>query len=213
MSKILKPITEFTAAELLDLVKENPQQTLNYDHPNDVMDFIAIYRLKEGDNRVYLPVIYNMYRKWSKNPLHRNPFGKEMTKFFPSIKHGQATAYLLNHSKEFFLEKSITKKRNKTKYPHYYKHFKKFINKFDLKSGSFYIKDIVLYNLYDRWTYKNGNKNPLSFNQFLKFCKLFFSKPAPKMIRGNRWFSMDSKLKGKLTPDLINLMRNKWVKL
>jgi len=211
MSK-LKPITEYTATELLELIKTNPTDGVpitNYEHPTDVMEFIAIYRLTDGPNQILLPIIYELYKRWSKKPLHRNPFGKEMSKFFTSVKYGMGTTYRLNKSKDFFLERSLKKKQNKTKRKPWLKHFKLFMNHFNLKSGSFYVKDVVLYNLYDKWTYKNGNKNPLSFPQFLKFCRLFFSKPEIKTIRGTHWFAVDSNLKEKLTPDLINLMKQK----
>jgi hypothetical protein len=211
MNNKLKPITEYTREELLKILEENPSNSeyLNINYTNDVNDFISTYGIKNGDHQIMLPVIYNLYKRWSKAPIHRNPFGVEMAKLFFGVKYGMGTAYRINKTKDFFLEKSTKKKLNKTKRKHWFKHFKKFMDKFELKSGRFYVKDVVLYNLYDKWTYKNNNHNPLSFRQFLKFCRLFFKNPAPKIIQGTIWFSMDSKIQEHLTPELINLMKQK----
>lgn len=208
MSK-LKPITEYTPEELLELVEKNTtnEEKFNYEYPNDVLEFLSIYQIKEGPNQILLPLIFNLYKKWSKKPIHRNQFGMEMSKFFTSVKYGMGTTYRINKSKEFFIDKTIIKKRNKTKGKQWNKHFKSFISKFNIETGRFYVKDIVLYNIYDKWTYKNGNKNPLSFTQFLKFCRLYFK--INKMIKGSEWFSLSENLKELITPDLINLMKQK----
>lgn len=205
----LKPITEIPIEELLELLKENPTEINTYDYSNDVLDFISIYGIKSGENQILLPLIYNLYKSWSKNPLYRNQFGMEMSKLFVSVRYGNGNTYRINKTKDFFLEKSVKKKQNKTKRKPWLKHFKCFINKYQLKSGRFYIKDIVLYNLYDKWTYKNNNHNPLSLFQFLKFCKLFFKNPAPKQINGVIWFSVNSEIQKYFTPDLIKLMEKK----
>lgn len=208
MSK-LKPITEISNEELLDLILENPKQVATFNYSNDVLEFISTYNIQSGEHQILLPLIYNLYKKWSQKPIHRITFGTEMSKLFVSVQYGKGTTYRINKSKEFFQEKSIKKVQNKTKRKRWNKHFKLFLDKFELKSGRFFIKDVVLYNLYDRWVYKNHNKNPLSLHQFLKFCRLNFKKPAPKMIRSHEWFSVDSKIKEHLTPDLINLMKQK----
>lgn len=209
MSKSLKPITELTAEELLDLISENPKEVSNIEYNNDILEFISLYNIQSGENQILVPLIYELYRKWSKKPLHRNQFGMEMSKFFVSVRYGLGTTYRINKSKEFFLEKSIKKNANKTKKKPWLKHFQNFISKYDLKSGRFYVKDIVLYNLYDRWVYKNNNKRPLNLYQFLKFCRLFFKKPAPKMIKNHEYFSLNEEINEYLTPDLINLMKQK----
>lgn len=208
MSK-LKPITQISNEELLDLIKDNPNEISTFDYSNDILDFISTFGIKEGAHKVLLPLIYQIYKKWSRKPLHRNYFGRELSKLFENVKYGPGTGYFINKPKEFFLEKSVKKKQNKTKRKPWLKHFQRFILKFDIKSGRFYIKDVVLYNLYDRWVYKNGKQNPLSFNQFLKFCNLFFKNPAPKIINSQNWYSIDSSIQEHLTPDLINLMKQK----
>lgn len=207
MTKNLKPITEISKEDLLDLVNSNTNKVTIFDYKNDLLDFISTYNIIQGENRIPGQLIYNLYKRWSKNPLHRNHFGQEMSQLFPNIRYGQGNVFLINKEKDYFLEKIVNKKQNKTKRKPWLTHFNKFIDKYQLKSGRFYVKDIVLYNLYDKWTYKNGNKNPLGFQQFLKFCRLFFSKPARKMINKHEWFSIDSNIKNHLTDNLLELMK------
>lgn len=206
MVKILKPITEYSPQELLDLISENPQ-TNTFESQNDFIEFISIYGIKEGTNRVMIVPIYNTYKKFSQNPISKRAFANEMVQYFPYLDHLNVNIYLINRPRVFFLEKNLKKYQNKTKRKPWLRHFKKFVVKFELKSGSFYVKDIVLYNLYDKWVYKNNNRNPLSFKQFLKFCKLFFKNPAYKLIKGNLHFSVDKCMQKFLTPELIQLMR------
>lgn len=207
MSKTLKPITEISNEDLLDIISENPNKINTYEYNNDVLEFISTYGIKEGENQILFPLIFNLYKSWSRKPLFRNNFGIELSKLFVSVKYGLATTYRINKSKDFFLEKSVKKKQNKTKRKPWLKHFQKFVDKFELKSGSFYIKDIVLYNIYDKWVYKNGKKNPLSFHQFLKFCNLFFKKPAKKIINGHEYFGMDKNIQKYFNDNLLELMK------
>lgn len=209
-SKISKPITELTSEQLLELLKENPQEVPTFEYSNDVLDFLSTYGIKEGPNKIFVSLIYGLYKRWSKKPIYRTQFGMELSKLFDSFQGtSKLTKYQINKSKEFFLEKSVKKGQNKTKRKPWLGHFLKFKEYYKLKSGSFYIKDVVLYNLYDKWVYKNNNKNPLSMHQFLKFCRLFFQNPAIKIVKGHEYFSINSETKEYLTPDLINLMKQK----
>lgn len=205
----LKPITEISSADLLEFLKENPIETPNFDYKNDSMEFLSVYGIKEGPHRILFNLIYKLYKHWSPTPISKRAFADALVLLYPHIKYGESFVYMINRPREYFLERGTKKKQNKTKRKPWLKHFKKFMEKYQLKSGRFYVKDVVLYNLYDKWTYKTNKNNPLSFYQFLKFCRLFFKTPAPKQIKGAVWFSLDSNIKEKLTPDLINLMQQK----
>jgi len=206
----LKPITEVSSEELLKLIKDNPIEVSKYEHHNDCMEFLSVYGIKQGEHRILFNLIYRLYKKWSKTPVGKRSLADAMVLLFPTIKYGQSNVYLINKEKSFFLETGAKKKKqNKTKRKPWLKHFKLFIDKFELKSGRFYVKDVVLYNLYDKWTYKNNKHNPLGFQQFLKFCRLFFKNPTPKIIRGNQWFAVDSEVQKYFTPELIKLMEKK----
>lgn len=209
MSNKLKPITEFSSEELLDLLNENPTTTSNFEYKNDILDFVSVYNLKDGDNKISNSLVYELYKTWSINPLNRNTFGKELCKLFVNRSYAPGFAIFLNKDKLFFLEKITPKKQNKTKRKQWVNHFKKFISKYELKSGRFFVKDVILYNLYDRWIYQNGTKKYLGKAQFLKFCKLFFQRPKYKIIKGDYWFSISLTIKEHLTPDLISLMKQK----
>jgi len=203
MPKTLKPITELTSAELLEFLQEQNEEKSQYyvNETNDINDFLSVFGLKTGEHEVTGPRIYKLYQKWSQNPLDSRSFHYNLKLFI-----GFDKVYLLNKDSNFFQKYCEIKKPDKTKKPLSLKHFKTFMDKFQIKSGRFYIKDVVLYNLYDKWVYKNNKNNPLSYYQFLKFCRLFFKKPPPKIVRQNEWFSVHKDVKQFLTPEMMELL-------
>jgi hypothetical protein len=203
----IKPITEQSNEELLKIIEGNARKISTFQYKNDALDFISTFNIQQGEHRILFNLIYSVYKTWSQKPLNKRGFADELVKLFPHIKYGESNVYLVSKPRDFFIEKSLTKKKNKTKTKSWYGHFKRFVDKYQLKSGSFYIKDVVLYNLYDKWVYKNNNKHPLSMNQFLKFCRLFFQKPEVKTIKSHEWFSVNSEVRQFLTPELLELMK------
>jgi len=205
----LKPITELKTADLLKIIEGNSRKISTLNYKNDTLDFLSTYGISQGEHRILIALIYDTYKLWSKIPISKRAFANELVRLFPHIKYGESNVYLIDKPREFFLEKNLKKKRNKIKTKSWLKHFQRFLEKYNIKSGSFYVKDIVLYNLYDKWVYKNGNKHPLTLNQFLKFCRLFFQTPKIKIIKSHEWFAIENSIKEYLTPELINLMQQK----
>lgn len=202
----LKPISELSIEELLKIAETSQFSPLIYKSKTDVIEFISFYQLKLGDNKVTSALLYNLYRRWSNNPIPRQSFTKEVTELFPVTRWGIGYLFGLNKSKEELLntKAEFNKKKLKTKSPKYAKHFQNYLKHFNIKSGSFYVKDVVLYNLYDKW--RQYKRHLFSLEQFIPFCKIFFKY---KKIKGNYYFAVDKEIKSQLSENLLKLNEEK----
>ncbi len=213
MSKF-KPITEISETELLDLIKTNPAAVpgianvvkLLYESGTDINEFLSFYQISEGENRVTGTLLYNLYKRWSLNPRSRVQFTNEILEFFPIIRYGVGYVFFINKTKnELLIEKGEFKtKKLKTQSKSWSQHFQNYLKKYNIKTGRFYVKDVVLYNLYDKWLYEQRRKHNLSLQQFNHFCKVFFKS---KRIKGHIWFAVDKKIQEILTPNLLEQMK------
>lgn len=196
-----KSITELNEAELLDLIKDESSNIKIYEWPTDVMEFISVYNLKSGTERITTKLLYKLYKLWSKNPVKRKTLTNTLTDLFPSDRIGES--YLILLDKNALNIKTSTlkylKKVNKTKHKGWVEHFNKYLHEYCIESGSFFVKDTVLYNLYDKWCFKK--RSPLGFAQFNNFCKLYFNN---KFINNHDWFSVNPSIKKHLTEDIMN---------
>lgn len=202
-----KAITELSDHELLNIV-EKQSSTQIYDWPTDVMEFISVYNLKQGTEAITTKLLYRLYKFWSKEPIARKAFTNTLTDIFPSSRIGESVTILLNENVLNISNEvgKYLKSLDKTKSKNWTKHFTTYIDYYSIKKGGLFIKNNVLYNLYDKWTSRNNNYHPLGLKQFNKFCELFFKQ---KMIHGEKWSGVDKSIEKHLTEDLINLMYNK----
>lgn len=204
-----KAITELSTEELVHLLGKNPPNVNSdviYNWPTDVMDFISFYNLKQGTEHVTTKLLYRLYRHWSKDPLIIKAFVNTLTDIFPSSRIGKSTTIMLD-KKTLHISQEVYKyleTLDKTKSKGWTKHFNTFLEYYSIKKGGLYIKNNVLYSLYDKWTYGNKNRRPLGYKQFNKFCKVFFKQ---KIVDNNRWSAVDNSIEQYLTDDLIQLMK------
>lgn len=205
MSKLLKPITEYTTEELLKYIEENNQSTINIES-NDVLDFISSYNIKSGIYKVTSQLLFKVYNTWSYNSVQIKKFNREMQDFFPVIDG----FYSINKD-PMELKKIITNtKHSYSKLPKWQSHFQDFLAKYSIKSDKKtgqHVIDEVLYNLYDKWTYKNKNKNPLDYILFNKFCRVYL--PCYKYISRQHWYKLDKAILPHLSETLLNPMMKK----
>lgn len=184
-----------TTEELLELAdKPNKEAEVLETSKNDVLRFLTTYNIKPGKQTVKKRLLYDLYRKWSDDPLESKNFNLEVGKYLLVHFKGIQAYYCINRKgfrlamdiEELYLKHS----KDKTKVIGYKKHFDSFLKHYELKPGKYYIETFVLYTLYDKWTYKNGANNPLGYNQFYNFCKLYFTK---KRKTSNRvaWFGVN----------------------
>lgn len=207
-----KNLTELTDAELLDLVSNPDTSTIKvYDYPNDIIKFISVYNLKSGIEPIQTRLLHKLYIHWSKNPVQQKEFAYTLFDIFPSGKGtGQTVLFLDKKALDLHAEviKLVTPV-DKTRQKGWTEHFVKYLSFYNIKKGGLFIANSVLYNLYDKWCYKNKNRRPLGANQFDKFCKVFFEN---KLVKGCNWSKIDKSIEQHLTEDLINLMYKKKAK-
>ncbi len=200
-----KPITQVSSEDLLKILENNDSKIENIPHQkNDIMDFISQFNLKQGEEIVTLRLLYRFYCAWSKNRLKPKSFSHNIALYF-YIKNG----YILLDINHLQLLKSTARKlrktKPKTKSRLFKKHFESYLNKYSINKGSFFVKDSVLYNLYDKWTYGFKKRNPLKISQLNQFFKIF--KFESKSINNNKWFGLDKSIIKHLTEENINEMR------
>lgn len=199
-----KSLTELSEKELLDIVANEPSKIKVYSWPNDVLEFISVYNLKTGEERIIGKLLYKLYKLWSKNPINKKTFVSTLTDLFPSMQNGPNLAILLD-KKALDLKQeayNYVKPRSKVKDKGWIEHFQKYLSNYSIKKGSFFVKDIVLYKLYSQLF--NKKHNPLGLVQFNNFCKMYFTT---KLIKKNYWFGLNETIQNHLTEELINEMR------
>lgn len=203
MSK--KVLTELSDEELNKLLDNSIESNTVY-ITNDINDFISTFNIKSGSYRVPSKLLYKIYMQWSKDPLRPKTFTNCLTDLFPVIRYGVGNLFCLN--KDVFKLKEEYQKSfkplDKTKSKSYKNHFDSFLNHYKIKKGGFFIKDSVLYNLYDKWTYKNKNRHPLGKTQFINFCRFYF--PKFKKIEKIFWFPIDHSINQYLSEELKRQM-------
>ena len=197
-----KSITDLSEKELLSILGTDVQAKV-YTWPNDVMEFISVYNLKSGTEEVNGQLLHKLYTTWSKDPVKRKAFTYTLMDLFPSKTFGTTAIILLNRSALNIKNEvyEYLQPIDKTKEKGWMEHFEKYLFYFSLKSGSFYIKDSVLYKLYSRWYGKK--RRPLGFKQFNNYCKLYFNN---KLIKTHYWFAVDHSVKNHLDEELIKDM-------
>lgn len=193
---------ELTNEELLSQI-DTTQPIQEY--RNDVLDFISTYKLKQGPEKIRRNILYDLYKCWSKNPINKQTFALEIGRLFETDEK-----YLnLNIPSANLLRKLYDFKKPQIKIvsKKWKQHFENYLNYYQITSGTFFVKTEVLYNLYDKWTYNNNNKNPLGIDQFRSFCNLYFKK---KVARHYHWFGVNRSIFAHLNEELINeLLRKK----
>jgi hypothetical protein len=202
----MKSLTELSESELLDLIKDEPNKIKIYTWPNDVMEFISVYNFKSGEELIPTKLLYRLYRLWSTNPVTRKIMSNTFTDLFPSKNNNNCMCILLNKAAINIKEDAYkyVKKTDKTKKKGYLEHFEKYLNEYCIKTGSFFIKDTVLYSISANWCYKK--RNPLGFTQFTNHCKLYLNIPKYKIIKDHCWFSVDHSIQKHLTEEMIKEM-------
>lgn len=204
-----KLITELTEEELLKLLEDKEGDNFNLtDYKNDLLEFISFYQLRPGTNKVTPAILFELYKLWSKKPIKQKAFTKQMGEMLPTERTFSLRYYLLNCPQNSVLGYVIKylKTHNKTHSKVYKQHFDNFLKKYEIKNGSFFIKDFVLFDLYDQWVYQIRKRRPFSYNQFQNFCKLYFEH---KYIEPNNWYGVDQSIIRYLSEEMTHALKTK----
>lgn len=192
----MSSINKISDDELLKAL-ETAKETKEPPKSSEILRFIDTFKITQGPYKTGSKFIYDIYRKWSKKPLDQRSFAKEFGNYFSR----KSEKYELNLNPKEFASLRASKnsyKTDKTKSPFYKQHFELFLNKFDIKRGTLYIKTAVLYDLYDKWHYKNFKKKnntimPILFNEFMR---LYFDNKIDHMTN---YFGIDKMILNHLT--------------
>ena len=170
----------FTLEELLDSANtptsESELVPSNDITDSDVFTFINALKILPGAKKVQKRLLYTIYRNWSTEPVTKVSFSNFIQMFFEFDQlHYKLSLDALELLRIPF--KVIRKiKQDGTKSKSRKQHFEAFLSFYKLAPGSFYVETGILYYLYDKWTYNNNNKRPMSLKVFFKFLGIYFEK-------------------------------------
>jgi hypothetical protein len=207
-----KASNKLTTEELLSIIdgkttgKENLLNQGLELYKNDVLEFLKVFNIKEGKDRVKDIVLYKFYRTWSRNGISRRSFVIEITHIFQAIRYRYGSYFLLNKSAISIKKESWNYNRPnlKTRSKAWKAHFDKFILYYNIKKGRLYIKDSILYNLYDKWTYSTHKRHPLGEFQFNSFCKLYFKH---RITNQTNYYELDESIINHFSEEMIKEIR------
>lgn len=184
--KFNKLPTELSVEDLVAATSQDgPEQVL--ESKNDVIPFLTHFQLKQGAYCVNKRVIYDLYRRWSKEPLTNISFNIEANKYLFSRQIGKNEYFLINED-SFKLERRsfqlISKKRDKRKSPRFVQHFNNFLTECSISEGSTYIPSYGLHKVYKDWCKRIGKKPRLSYNILFQFFDLQFKSKRVHTSKG-----------------------------
>src|SRR5271166_2224668 len=204
-------LSDYTNEELEKALEQASKEELStQEYASDVPAFLSFYKIKPGKDLVNKRIINKLYKCWSENPISDQKLGEQINLFIPSHQIGSQYFYHLNKkaidlSKEAF--KHIEKHtHDRIKIPAWKAHFDKFINHYKLKSGDYFIEGYILLNLYDKFTYETNKKYSLGYQQFFKFCELYFDR---QKLTSNKisYFGVDKSIRDFITDDELEQLR------
>lgn len=199
--------TSISTEDLLKSLDENndPVEVIQ----NDFLKFIRYFNIEAGDHLVPTKAMYQLYKRWTANPMSRQEFGHQMSNLF--MRSVPCNAYRLNKDAFNLSQKAyellIAKKRDKLKSKVSAKHFERFLKHYNLTEGDFWVESFVLENLYDEWTFfENRKKRLLSTLYFIKFLNLYFKKQRRTENRVG-WYGINKEAKQFLTKERLKTLR------
>jgi hypothetical protein len=189
MRSINKKLTD---DELLDALNSDVEAPIVYN--SEFIRFLETFKIRSGTQKVKIRLLYDLYNKWSLESMTAENFGHKMGDLFEISKSGPNTFILINMESIEILKfkEQVKPKVTKIVSQRFKKNFEAFIEKYEIERGTLFLKSITLYDLYDKWCYRNGNKiNPLNINVFNSFAELYFTK---KMDKNYLYFGVSEKV-------------------
>lgn len=172
----LLKILEQAGTEVIDTSKDftKPRQSTELKYENDVPIFLAELNIHPGDKRVRTHVFYRLYKMWSKDPINKDKFYRELSGIIPTV---SGCVYL---NMDTIHVKSATIKQYQDKSKKVSRAFKKkhmddFLAYYNLKEGSTWTSAQLLGFLYDKWAH-NNNRRKLAHATFTSYLELYFDK-------------------------------------
>jgi hypothetical protein len=198
--------SEISLEELLASI----EQETTGDQDSSVLAFINYFKLAQGKYKVRRTTLYNLYRKWTPEPVDSRAFGCVLTNYFELKDSGKIYYYMLNIEPlaltQLAQDQKNAKNWSKSRLPYQRRHFEDFLKKHEIKPGKMYLEGFLLHYLYDRWTYKNRYLKQLGYVNFSKMCRLYL-KHERRTISRISWFGVDPIITTYLSQELIDELR------
>lgn len=206
-----RTLVEYSNEELKKALEQNTEgEHSAQEYETDVPQFLSFYKIKSGKDLVLKRVIYKLYTYFSENPLDKEKFAEQMNQYVISRQVGPYNYYVINqkaldlskHAYDHIIEHT----HDRIKIPAWKAHFDKYLERYQLKPGTFFIEAHILYNLYDKYVYETKKRMPLGYQQFIKFCRLYFD--AERLTQDKvTYFGIDKSIKEFITDDEIQQLR------
>lgn len=209
MSAIKKSPNALETNELLDLldkttpVKDEPE-SIGLNYKNDTLNFLSVFNIQDGQDKIKKNTLYAIYRVWSKDPISPKDFHMEMKKFLAGTQLNNSVGYRINNNAIKLTHEAYSKfkqENNKLKSKFWTSHFEDFLLFNALKSGTFWIEAPILYFVYDKYAHERGldrtGKTYMSREVFYAYADLFLKYKKTK----------DGKIYG-LTESITNMFQD-----
>lgn len=170
--------------ELLSALTEGSTQNIKvteeYETSREIIDhtrndrnvflFINDLKLTKGNDKIKVTVLYKLYMDRAYSKMSLINFRKNLGDFF-ELQKGRIFIDLQNSIFKDILTMAsykTKKRRNDAKTYHTSKRrTHRFLNKYNIQKGEYYIPDYALYNLYDKWGYEGKLKTD-SYHVFIQ---------------------------------------------
>lgn len=166
-------VSDLSLEELLQHAEDGVELPHHKLHLNDVQDFVAANKIKAGEQVVSPDVIFGLYKTWSKKPVSKSRFVKELEILLPREDN---KFFLIDKSTFVLLDKikRLTPEGPKHKSGQKFRdHVQYFFTVNNIVKGDFYIPGKVLYSMYQSWCKKNNYKIRFKYDEFAQVTQLY----------------------------------------
>jgi hypothetical protein len=209
---IKKTPSQVETEELLDLLNQtdNVQESNNLEYKNDILNFISVFNIQQGEETIKPFTLYSIYKVWSKEPITKTQFHIEINKYFDNKGNG----YLINRNAiqlthEAYLKFDQKKRKLKSKF--WANHYEDFLLYHSLKNGTFWLEADILYFLYDKYTHERGlDKNSathMSKDVFFTYSDVFLKY---KTTKKGKVYSVTENIKNFFQPGQLQRMKESY---
>ena len=151
-------------------VKEEQTET------NNILLFISTFGLEQGEEKVNVEVLYQLYKYWTITPLGFKKFHKLILNYFTPTPKSKKIV-LLNTPTLFLSKEALKLLKNKANthqkkdFIYFKQHFTSFLKYYDLKEGNELTDLDTLFALYNNWSHYKNRRN-WGFLTFKQLCNV-----------------------------------------
>lgn len=217
-----KLLNDLTDEELLKVAGEQYKETnttnriyrkdMLSEHNHDVLNFVIAFNFKEGKKKVSRKLLYNLYKSWSKDPVSKIEFSKQLHLYFS--KHTKDLLYLNSDNRflgsETYKRLAARKKsQSPLSSPFWQRHLDLFLNTHGIEAGNNYLEVVVIHHLYERWRYENNIKSRMGRRVLARVLAARF--PVKTSGAKKRYYiGLNDAIFNHLTEESIKNVREAW---